>query len=140
MTKIFIICPVRNASEAVLEEIRSHVAQLEARGHQVHWPARDTDQSDTHGIFICMENCDAIIDADEVHIWFDPVSTGSHFDRGMLFALLRLGFRKRVVLINREEIQRTPHKSFANVSLALAYGPDIAREDAADILAALAEE
>ena len=36
-----------------------------------------------------------IIAADEVHIWFDPKSTGSHFDRGMLFAMLRLRMTKK---------------------------------------------
>lgn len=130
MAKIFIICPVRHADEEVEEKIKEHVAQLEEAGHKVHWPKRDTDQDDPNGIRICMDNCDAIIAADEVHIWYDPDSKGSHFDRGMLFALLRLGFPKKVVVINRP-------KSFENVFVTLTAGYDIARKDAADFLAAI---
>jgi len=139
MAKVFIICPVRHVSEEVEEKIRGYIAQLEEAGHKVHWPKRDTDQDDPNGIRICMDNCDALIEVDEVHIWFDPASTGSHFDRGMLFALLRLGFRKRVVLIN--DVRPTPdRKSFENVFITLAGGRDIARKDAADILSALVGE
>lgn len=136
MAKIYIICPVRNADPAIQEEIQRYVERLEEAGHHVHWPPRDTDQIDPNGIRICMDNCDAIIAADEVHIWYEPNSQGSHFDRGMLFALLRLGFRKRVVFIN--SVAPTEEKSFSNVFLALASGFDIAREDAAEILSTLA--
>jgi len=126
MARIFIICPVRAVTPAVEEQISDYVAQLEEADHKVHWPLRDTDQNDPHGIDICMENCDAIIAADEVHIWFDPASTGSQFDRGMLFAILRLGFPKKVVLIN--EVSPTPgRKSFENVFTALSAGFDLSR-------------
>jgi len=125
VTKVFIICPVREAPPEIMEQIRAYVAKLETDGCQVHWPPRDTDQSDPHGINICLTNCDGIIDADEVHIWFDPASHGSDFDRGILFALLRVGFPKKVVLIN--PVEPTPHKSFANVLLALANGQNIGR-------------
>lgn len=127
MAKIFIICPVRNADEAFTRFAQRYVKKLEGQGHHVHLPSRDTDQSDPHGINICLQNCDAIIAADEVHIWFDPASIGSHFDRGMLFAMLRLGMPKKVVLINT--VYRTDHKSFENVLLALAEGRDIGRAD-----------
>jgi len=127
MAKIFVICPVRNADESFTRFIHRYVADLEGQGHQVHLPPRDTDQTDPHGIEICLRNCDAIIAADEVHIWFDPQSTGSHFDRGMLFAMLRLGMPKKVVLINT--LYRTDHKSFENVLLALAEGRNIGRSD-----------
>ena len=127
MSKIFVICPVRNANEGFTRFIHRYVGELEAQGYQVHLPPRDTNQTDPHGLAICLENCDAIIAADEVHIWLDPASTGSHFDRGMLFAMLRLGMPKKVVLINT--VYRTDHKSFENVLLALAEGRDIGRSD-----------
>lgn len=127
MAKIFIICPVRNADSVVQEEIADYVSRLEQEGHQVHWPKRDTDQSDDHGIFICEENCDAVIDAGEIHIWWDPDSSGSKFDFGMLFALLRLGFTKKVVLINK--VDYTGGRSFENVLCALARGYPLIRED-----------
>ena len=127
MSKIFVICPVRNAGESLNNFISHYVEELEKQGHQVHLPPRDTDQTDPHGLAICITNCDAIIEADEVHIWFDPASTGSHFDRGMLFAMLRLGMPKKVVLIN--PVSRTNSKSFENVFLSLAKGREISRKD-----------
>jgi len=127
VARIFIICPVRNAESEVTRAIGAYVARLEAAGHEVHWPARDTDQTDDHGIFICITNCDAIIDADEVHIWWDLASVGSKFDLGMLFALLRLGLKKKVVLIN--EVNYTADKSFENVLRALGNGYPLGRKD-----------
>jgi len=120
VAKIFIICPVRNADEDFTRFAQRYVEELEGQGHQVHYPRRDTDQTDPHGLEICLTNCDAIIAADEVHIWFDPQSTGSHFDRGMLFAMLRLGMLKKVVLINT--VYRTEDKSLENVILAMSEG------------------
>ena len=199
MAKIFIICPVRNADPAIQEEIQRYIERLEEAGHHVHWPPRDTDQSDPHGIQICMDNFDAILDADRVDVFYDPNSRGSHFDigmvnalrllgfkktvlwvnnfpraylpwnykpfltvrtrtdelrycfeptgpwslfeGGMLFALLRLGFKRKLVLLNDSGVQPTPEKkSFANVFRALADGRDIAREDAVEILSVLTEE
>jgi hypothetical protein len=125
MAKVFVICPVRNAPEPFKRFMKIYVEDLEEKGHQVHWPFRDTDQLDPHGLQICLTNCDAIIEADEVHIWFDPESKGSHFDRGMLFAMLRLGMEKKVILINT--VYSTEHKSFENVFRALAAGKDISR-------------
>jgi hypothetical protein len=127
MAKIFIICPVRNVELEVSEQLRVYVAGLEQAGHEVHWPSRDTDQSDDHGIGICITNCDAIIGADEVHIWWDPDSTGSKFDLGMLFALLRVGLVKKVVMI--DPVSYTPLKSFENVLRALEKGYPLARRD-----------
>ena len=127
MVKIFIICPVRHPEPEVTDTIKAYVAELEKAGHSVYWPARDTDQSDDHGINICVQNCDAIIDADEVHIWWDPNSAGSKFDFGMLFALLRMGVPKKVVLINK--VNYTVSKSFDNVLRALARGYPLNRKD-----------
>lgn len=124
--KIFIICPVRKARPEIEERIRTYVAELEAEGCEVHWPARDTVQTDPHGMNICLTNCDRIIAADEIHIWF-VATEGSDFDRGMLFVLLRIGFRKKVVLINH--VAPVPHKNFKNVFLDLAGGRDISRKD-----------
>lgn len=127
MAKIFVICPVTNASEEVTAFLRDYVEGLEIMGYQVHWPSRDTDQSDPHGWKVMTTNCDAILGADEVHIWWDSASTGSHFDRGMLFAMLRLGMLKKVVLIN--PVERTSGRSFANVFRDLAEGKKVARRD-----------
>jgi nucleoside 2-deoxyribosyltransferase len=88
--------------------IEHHVAELESRGVKVHWPPRDTPQDDPVGYNICCTNRDAIKDADEVHVFWNPTSRGSAFDFGMAFAL-----GKPIRLIN--DPAPTPKKSFENV-------------------------
>ena len=117
--RVFIVCPVRKVDERTNDSIHQYVLELEEKGHQVYWPFRDTDQSDTHGILICTANREAIYSADEVHIWFDSTSQGSLFDIGMAFAFLRVA-KKKVVLINKDCIKPTDHKSFSNVILKLS--------------------
>ena len=85
MKSVFLICPIRNASEEAKEAARAYVAGLEASGYRVHWPLRDTPQDDPVGLRICGNNGRALLAADEVHFWYDPGSQGSIFDLGMLF-------------------------------------------------------
>lgn len=103
MGKIFVISPVRNIDNAVREAIASHVTRLEAEGHKVHWPSRDTNQDDPVGFRICADNREAIYQSGQVHIWFDEGSQGSVFDLGMLFAFLRDTY-KDFVLINGDQL------------------------------------
>lgn len=111
--KIFVICPVRNADPVQTERIATYVVQQGSLGHTVYWPARDTNQEGT-GLAICRQNLAAMSAADEVHIYFDPNSQGSVFDLGAAMAL-----GKRIVMINREDFQKTPGKSFQNVVIDL---------------------
>lgn len=83
MKRTFLICPVRGA---IAEETAHIVAQLESDGYAVHWPHRDTDQSDDTGLRICQDNLDAIVAADVVHVVWDGKSQGCLFDLGMCFA------------------------------------------------------
>jgi nucleoside 2-deoxyribosyltransferase len=108
--KIFIICPVRNASGEDRKALLKYVESREREGISVHYPARDTDQDDPVGLDICRQNRDAIAAADEVHVLWDPKSAGSLFDFGMAFAL-----DKPVVVINISDVEETPSKSFSNV-------------------------
>lgn len=117
--KIFVICLVRNVKPKIQKCIEAYVTQLEQEGYDVYWPARDTDQSDPIGLTICETNRTAIERAGAIHIWFDPQSQGSLFDFGMTFAFLKYS-KKRIVIANRHEVQRTPHKSFQNVLLELS--------------------
>lgn len=112
--RIFVICPVRDASEKDRKALLEYVESKEREGFKVHYPARDTDQEDPVGLEICARNRDAIEASDEVHVMWDPRSTGSLFDLGMAFAL-----RKRVVLINASDVEETPSKSFGNVLRSL---------------------
>jgi len=81
---IFIICTVRKASDEYIMKLNKYVQRIEKQGHVVHLPPRDTDQNAT-GIDICKQNRQAIKDADEIHIFYNPESTGTHFDMGMAF-------------------------------------------------------
>lgn len=85
MKKVFIICTVRGASEEYRTNLESYVSKLESDGIKVHLPHRDTNQNAT-GIEICTENMNAIISADEVHIFYNSTSQGTHFDMGVAFA------------------------------------------------------
>lgn len=112
--KIFLICPVRKATDPEKEFLKRYVSELERQGHKVHYPKRNTNQNDPVGYDICSENRAAIENADEVHIYFNPESPGSLFDFGMAFMA-----KKPITFINAEDIPRTPEKSFQNVLHAL---------------------
>jgi len=84
--KIYIICSVREATDEVREKLESYTKKLICDGHEVHLPHIHTNQDNT-SIGICDENVEAIKWADEIHIFFDSTSTGSHFDMGAAFVL-----------------------------------------------------
>jgi hypothetical protein len=88
--KIYLICPVRNAAPEVTKQMEAYVAGLEGQGHQVHFPPRDVNQGDPDGFEICRSHLAAMKECDEVHVYWDPNSKGSHFDLGMAFALGKL--------------------------------------------------
>ena len=118
--KIFLICPERNSQPEVQERIAAYVAGLQAQGHPVYWPARDTDQADPVGLTICKANLFAMYQAHEIHIWYDPTSQGSIFDLGAALMASEHIQKKRFVIANPEAVQGTEGKSFQNVLLALA--------------------
>lgn len=84
--KVFIICTVRNAAPAYRVRLEKYVLSLEQGGHMVHLPHRDTNQCGK-GYEINRANMEAIKKADEVHIFYNPESQGTHFDMGVSFAL-----------------------------------------------------
>jgi len=95
--KVFIICTVRNAIPDYISKLEKYVSDLEAHGYQVHLPHRDTNQNAT-GIDICKQNKIAIYEADEVHIFYNSKSQGTHFDMGVAFA-----FDKKIKIIENEQ-------------------------------------
>lgn len=107
MKRIFIICTVRGASDEYKKKLEDYVAQKEAEGWNVHLPHRDTDQN-ASGWEICSQNARAIMLADEVHIFYNPDSQGTHFDMGVAFA-----YGRKIVLA--ESLEPTPKKSFNNM-------------------------
>ena len=107
MKRIFIICTVRGASEEYKKKLEDYVAKLESEGNHVHLPHRDTKQ-DAGGYDICMQNMMAISNADEIHIFYNPDSQGTHFDLGVSFAL-----NKKLLIV--ENIEFGAGKSFARM-------------------------
>lgn len=128
MEKIFIIGPVRNMDAATQAAIARHVAGLEAEGHMVHWPKRDTNQDDPIGLRICQDNREAIYQSSQVHIWFDDGSQGSVFDLGMLFYFFK-DARKKVVVINEREVWPRGRMIFEDVLLELDVAPSGLRRE-----------
>lgn len=86
--RIYFACPVRQAGPDVRAALEQAAAKLEARGHTVYLPHRDTPQG-LPGLAICRQNLAAIAGSDEVHLWYDESSSGVHFDLGVAFALGR---------------------------------------------------
>ena len=115
ISKVFLICPVRNATPEQVQDMNTYITNLEQRGIKVHYPARDTDQNDPVGYRICTDNTEAIRSADEIHIFWDPKSTGSLFDLGAAFAL-----KKPLTIVNVEDLVRTEGKSFTHMILRWA--------------------
>ena len=121
MKRIFLICPVRNVDPATKKKLERYVGRMEKKGYRVHYPPRDTNQSDPIGNRICATNQSAILEADEIHVWYSEQSTGSYFDLGGVFMLVEvLGYKKRVVIINNTQALATPGKSFLKVLQYLA--------------------
>ena len=119
---IFLISPVRGISGELNARVGEYVAGLERGGDQVHWPIRDTKQEDpTGGYEICKTNFQAILDADEIHIWYDETSGGSKFDMGGVFMLVEmLHTKKKIVVVNEAEVVDNSQKNFFKVFCHLA--------------------
>ena len=118
--RIFLVCPVRNVSKKENAKIRAYVRNLEKQGHKVYWPYRDNphQQTDTIGTVIINNNHFEMKHSDEVHIWWNPNSTGSIWDVCMAWML-----GKCLFLVNRNEVKPTPFKSFTNVVLDMTRKP-----------------
>lgn len=112
---VFLISPVRNLTPEVEEHLAELVSDAEERDIILHWPKRDTDQSG-NGTTICQQNRQAIDEADEVWLWYDPNSQGSLFDIGIAWGL------KKPLLLVGPIPERTEQKSFSNVILDWANG------------------
>jgi hypothetical protein len=87
MKKIFIICPVRIISETQRKEIDDYIKQKEEEGFSVHSYKNVNQVDPTGGVNICAHHRKAMLECDEVHVFFDASSSGSHFDFGMAFVL-----------------------------------------------------
>ena len=112
--KIFMISPVRNIDISFLHGVGDEVQALEAQGHHVYWPLRDTPQerSETD---ICLRNSCEMSGSDAVYVCWDGESQGCLFDLGMAYA-----WGKKIVPVVGMVPRMTAGKSFANLIHALA--------------------
>ena len=93
MSKIYILCPVRNVSAIQKAKIESYIDQLKEEGNQVH-SFQNVNQDDPTGYGIVMGHLGGMKECDEVHVFWDVSSSGSHCDLGMAIAL-----NKKIVLV-----------------------------------------
>jgi hypothetical protein len=122
--RVFLISPVRDIDEAVEKEIKQYVSGLEAEGHTVYWPKRDTNQDDPIGLRICQDNREALYQSTSVHMWVARSSQGSIFDLGMLYYFLG-DTRKAFKVINETALGcRTPLMTLENVLFELGVTPN----------------
>jgi hypothetical protein len=98
--KVFLICPVRNATEEQKRYIEDFVKEKNQNGIEVHAPHMHTVQQDMFGGYtICYQNANAIANSSEIDMYYDQNSTGSVFDLGVAYAL-----NKKLVILNIEDI------------------------------------
>jgi nucleoside 2-deoxyribosyltransferase len=85
--KIFIICPVRIITDEQRQEIDDYIKQKKEEGFSVHSYKNINQVDPTGGVNICAQHRKVMLECDEVHVFFDAASSGSHFDFGMAFVL-----------------------------------------------------
>ena len=91
--KVYILCPVREASNEQKIEIEDYIYSLKEAGHEVH-SFQDVNQNDPTGYTIVKGHLEGMRECDEVHVFWDVSSSGSHCDFGMA-----LGLDKKLVLV-----------------------------------------
>lgn len=99
--KIFLICPVRNATEEQRKYIEDFVLEKHIDGYIIHAPHLHTRQSDLFGGYaICKQNAEAVATSSEINIYYDQSSTGSVFDLCVAYAL-----NKPLKILNKDDIK-----------------------------------
>lgn len=117
---VYLICPVRHASDEDRRFADRYVESLEQKGISVHYPPRDVDQSDDGiGFALNAEHRDAMFACREVHVIWDPDSSGSRFDLGMA---MMLQSHRDVPIVLASPVVKTEKRSYGNILQAVA-GP-----------------
>jgi len=117
--KVYLMCPVRKVLPEEKIKIDKYVEKLEKVEYKVHYPPRDVDQTQS-GMEILSAHRQAILDCDEIHIWWDNNSKGSHFDLGMAFMLCLVYTDHHIKFVIANDVQKTSHKSFENFIIELS--------------------
>ncbi|MCK9595972.1 hypothetical protein M0R19_02205 [Candidatus Pacearchaeota archaeon] len=102
----FLICTVREADKKDLRFINKYLKSLRNEGKKVYYPATDTEQVDSSGGYqICSDNCKAIWNSKEAHVYWTEKSQGTKFDLGIAFYEHR-NFGKNIRLANRSQVEK----------------------------------
>lgn len=115
--KIFLICPVRNATEEQKIWIENFVQEKYNTGYIIHAPHLHTRQKDIFGGYaICRQNAEALASSEEVDIYYDKSSTGSVFDLGVAYAL-----GKPLKILNKKDIMFNVNDFMDNILITWPY-------------------
>lgn len=115
--KIFLICPVRNATDEQRKWIEDFAKIKYNEGYIIHAPHLHTRQTDFFGGYaICKQNAEAVATSNEIDIYYDQSSTGSVFDLGVAYAL-----HKKLVLLNKDEILFDDNDLIDNIVMNWPY-------------------
>jgi hypothetical protein len=115
---VYLICPVRNATDEERAFATRYVEGLEAQGVSVHYPPRDVDQTDDGvGLTLNATHRQAMFACKEVHVLWNPKSTGSHFDLGMAFML---GLTRDLPIVLARPVAPTEARSYSNILRTIA--------------------
>ncbi|MBT6690583.1 hypothetical protein HN903_01705 [archaeon] len=102
---IYMICPVRNATLEEIGLLKEYRDKFTKKGKTVCYPAESTNQNDTTGGYqICEDHCNEIHCSDEVHVYWNPDSSGSYVDLGTAFPN-HFVHGRNIQLINRNTVE-----------------------------------
>jgi hypothetical protein len=123
--KIYLICPVRRCGEEEKKLLYGYVDKLETAGNKVFYADRDVNQNDPTGLGIVTAERSAILEADEIHVWWKQRSDGSSesegsvFDFGMTWMAIAFMPDKKIVIANPNMVYAPSHKSYTTVLMLL---------------------
>lgn len=111
--RVFLICPVRNATDEEKANLQRIIEKYEGMGYLVHYPERDTNQNpfvsntNTGGYNICLANARAIANAQTVVIYYNKSSVGSMFDVGVTYYLTKNNPNRKFIVENEFDYDET---------------------------------
>ena len=104
--KVFLICPVRSATQEEKEKLYAIVNDYETKGYKIHYPERDANQNpvvngvNTGGYSICFDNTVANAKAKNTILFYNKTSAGSMFDLGVTYYFKTLNPERKFILAN----------------------------------------
>lgn len=85
MERIFLICPIPKATDQQRAEMIALVQRWESKGYKVHYPTRDTNQSEPLLYNIAMQNSLANARAGHTALYYRQDGIGTFFDLGVAY-------------------------------------------------------